>query len=280
MKTLLEAILSKNGFQLSRYRPLSGGDINAVYLLETTPKLVVKINDKHRYPGMFSAEAKGLKLLKSSDSFLIPEVIDTGEIGDFSYLLMTYIESGKADGNFAERFAEALATLHRCTHEKFGLGYANYIGSLPQYNAFCDTADALYITQRLEPQFKLASEKGFPVKPSASFYENISDEIPHEKPSLIHGDLWSGNYLISRDGNPVLIDPAVSYASREMDLAMMQLFGGFDNAIYKNYHAIFPLEEGWQKRVDIWQLYYLLVHLNLFGSSYLSAVKTIINRYA
>lgn len=280
MESLIAKILSKNGFQLQKHQALSGGDINAVYLADAETKLVVKINDKTRYPNIFSAEAKGLELLKSSKSFLIPEVIDTGEIDNHTYLLMTYIESGKPDKNFTIQFASDLAKMHRCTQDRFGLGYNNYIGSLPQFNSFFDDADEFYVTQRLEPQLKLAREKGYRFENLEVFYKNISIEIPNEKPSLIHGDLWAGNYLISQDGFPVLIDPAVSFACREMDLAMMKLFGRFDSAIFRIYNDIFPLGEDWEKRTDIWQLYYLLTHLNLFGSSYLDSTKTIIKRYS
>jgi fructosamine-3-kinase len=103
--------------------------------------------------------------------------------------------------------------------------------------------------------------------------------IPEERPSLIHGDLWNGNYLIAKEGKPVLIDPAVSYGIREMDLAMMHLFGGFSEEVYNVYHELSPLQAGWQDRTSLWQLYYLLVHLNLFGSGYLSQVQTAIKRY-
>ena len=126
----------------------------------------------------------------------------------------------------------------------------------------------------------MASENGFQFKKLTSFYKTISKIIPNEAPSLIHGDLWSGNYMVSKKSQAVLIDPAVAFAPREMDIAMMKLFGGFSEELIINYNSIFPLEKGWEDRVSLWQLYYLLVHLNLFGSSYLPKVKSIINKYS
>ena len=124
----------------------------------------------------------------------------------------------------------------------------------------------------------------FPANPDSwrllCIYSQISEEIPDEAPSLIHGDLWNGNYMVSNKGEPTLIDPAVAYAPREMDIAMMHLFGGFPQDVYSIYNEQFPLVENWKDRISLWQLYYLLVHLNLFGSSYLSQVKGIIKRYS
>jgi fructosamine-3-kinase len=137
-----------------------------------------------------------------------------------------------------------------------------------------------YISQRLEPQLKLAFEGGFKFGNLKGFFKNISEEIPEESPSLIHGDLWSGNFLVAHNGDPALIDPAVAFAPREMDLAMMKLFGGFSEEVFMTYNSIFPLCEGWKERTAIWQLYYLLVHLNLFGSGYWSQVKFILKRYS
>lgn len=228
---------------------------------------------------MFTAEAKGLQLLKNSNSFIIPEVIATGEIGATSYLLMEYIPKGTPKIKFWELFAKNLTKLHQNTQARYGLDYDNYIGRLPQPNAKCQTASEFYVSQRLEPQFKMAIDKGFYFGDLKKCVKNISDEIPNEPPALVHGDLWSGNYLVSEHGEPVLIDPAVAFAPREMDLAMMRLFGGFSEEIFVGYHSFFPLQEGWQGRIQLWQLYYLLVHLNLFGSGYLHQVKSILKTY-
>ena len=229
MKTILKHIASQNNFNCLDSKPLSGGDINEVFLLNCSEEnFVVKINSASKFPALFEAEASGLRLLKQNSGFKIPAVI----------------------------------------------------GSLPQQNNFCSSASEFYITQRLEPQFKMAADNGFNFKNLEKFFKNISEEISNEAPALVHGDLWNGNYMVSKIGEAVLIDPAVAYAPREMDIAMMKLFGGFSEEIFSNYNAAFPLGEGWKERLPLWQLYYLLVHLNLFGSGYLSQVNSAIKKYS
>ena len=130
------------------------------------------------------------------------------------------------------------------------------------------------------PQLSLASKKGFSFANIEQILANIASAIPQEPPALVHGDLWSGNYLVNELGAPCLIDPAVSFAPREMDLAMMQLFGGFPSSFFAMYAEIFPLKDNFEERVSLWQLYYLLVHLNIFGHSYLPQVQQILSRYS
>ncbi|WP_310991317.1 fructosamine kinase family protein [Aequorivita marina] len=280
MSHLLQKIAEQNKFSLIDFKPLSGGDINEVFLLKCREgRFVAKLNQVSKFPGMFAAEARGLERLRQTASFKIPSIRANGEIENTSYLLMDYIPNGHPDSNFWEVFGTNLAALHKTTSQKFGLDHNNYIGSLPQYNDFRETASEFYISQRLAPQLELASANGFQFKGLSKFYTSISEEIPKEQPSLIHGDLWSGNYMVSEKGQPVLIDPAIGFAPREMDLAMMKLFGGFPDKVFTTYNSSFPLEPSWKDRVPLWQLYYLLVHLNLFGAGYLSRVKSIITKY-
>jgi fructosamine-3-kinase len=279
---IINTILQQENLKLLSHKPLHGGDINNVFLVKSNHgKFVIKLNDASRFPKMFEAEAQGLQLLKTSNTFRIPEVIAFGETENQSYLLLEYIAPGNKNPNFNQTFGHQLAELHQNTATSFGLDHDNYIGSLPQYN-LCEIQNAahFYIEKRLEPQFELATKKGFSFKKLSSFYKNCIDEIPNEPPALIHGDLWNGNYLVDENGNPCLIDPAVSSSSREMDLAMMQLFGGFPNQIFESYHETFPLNPGWQNRLNLWQLYYLLVHLNLFGSGYYNSVTSILTKYS
>ena len=240
----------------------------------------VKNERRTKIPGMFRAEAQGLEILRNSQSFRIPEVIAIGDFQNTSYLLMEYLPEGKKNKNFWYDFASNLARLHQNSDTYFGLDHDNYIGSLPQKNTKCRAASEFYITQRLEPQFDMAVQQGFSFKSLNSFYKNIIEEIPNEDSSLIHGDLWGGNFMVSIEGKPVFIDPAVAYASREMDIGMMKLFGGFSEEVYDHYNAIFPLEPNWEDRLPLWQLYYLLVHLNVFGSGYLGRVKKVVSKYS
>jgi fructosamine-3-kinase len=281
MFSFLQKIVAQKNLELLEVKRLSGGDINDVYLLKcTNSDFVIKLNHADKFPGMFEAEAKGLSILKTSESFKIPEIINFGIEGKQSYLLLENIEQGNISNRFWPDFAEQLARLHMSTNSKFGLDHSNYIGSLPQRNNHHDVASEFYVDERLEPQFMLARDQGYHFSDLNSFYKNISEIIPPENPSLIHGDLWSGNYLVSSKGEPVLIDPAVTFAPREMDLAMMQLFGGFPTQVFSIYNDIFPLTENWESRIPLWQLYYLLVHLNLFGSGYLSRVEQIVKSYS
>jgi fructosamine-3-kinase len=281
MDSVLNHIAEQNNIQIQTAEPLYGGDINKAYLLRSdTMDYVVKVNSASLYPNMFETEAKGLFLLRSSNSFRIPEVIAVGELNDQSYIMMEFIESGSASRTFWGEFAIYLASLHKNSQKSFGLDHSNYIGRLPQYNSEESTASDFYIHQRLEPQFRMAYDEGYEFKNLGRFYSIISEEIPNEASSLIHGDLWNGNYLISDRGVPSLIDPAVAYAPREMDLAMMKLFGGFPSEVYTLYHEEFPLKDRWEERIKLWQLYYLLVHLNLFGSGYFNQVHSIVKQYS
>lgn len=241
---------------------------------------MIKINSATKFPEMFSKEANGLDLLASAKALKTPNVLCFGSIKNNSYLLIEYIDSGKKSVDFWENFALGLAKQHQKTQKTFGLTEDNYIGSLPQYNV-SNSSSLLqfYIENRLEPQFQLAAKNGFAFK-TDSFYKNLSTIIPEEEPALIHGDLWNGNFMISAEGNPCLIDPAVSLAPRELDIAMMHLFGGFSEELFSVYHEVFPLQKNWKDRIDVFQLYYLLVHLNLFGNTYYNSVSSIVKKYS
>ncbi len=277
LKKHLQKILSE---KIVAIKPLSGGDINEVYQVVTSVQsVVIKINSASKFPGMFRAESKGLECLLDTSTFVVPKVIYSGVLEDVAFLILEYINSKNKTDNFWELFGSNLAMMHKKDQPYFGFEEDNYIGSLPQYNARCNSASEFYITQRLEPQFRRAIQNGFSFSNLDSFYVIVEDEIPVEKPSLLHGDLWSGNYLVTQNGMPCLIDPAVAYGPREMDIAMMHLFGGFDADVFNSYNEIFSLTENWKARLSIWQLYYLLVHLNIFGSSYYQNVLNVMKIY-
>ncbi len=280
-QNIVENIAEDFGIKLSEASPLSGGDINEVFLLKTeTEKFVLKLNNTSRFPGMFDSEKLGLEKLIASRVIDVPKPIKTGTEDQYSYLLLEHKESASKKHDFWELFGERLANLHQETRNTFGLEKDNYIGSLPQYNENRDSAADFYIEIRLKPQIEMAADKGFQLNVPDRFFENCRDLIPNEPPSLIHGDLWNGNYIVNAQGEPCLIDPAVAYAPREMDLGMMKLFGGFNESLFRVYDETFPLQEGWQERIELWQLYYLLVHLNIFGAGYKSQVTNIIRRYS
>ena len=197
-KEILKQISDENGIQLKNISALTGGDINEVFLLESnSEKFVVKLNDHRRFPGMFEAEKLGLEKLSAPSVIDVPKPIKTGQLDSQSYLLLDYKDSAAKKDNFWEVFGEQMAELHQQTRESFGLEKDNYIGSLPQYNDPKDSAAEFYIEMRLQPQIQMAEEKGFDLNVSEKFYKNCEEIIPSEKPALVHGDLWNGNYLVN-----------------------------------------------------------------------------------
>ena len=270
---------------VEREVPVGGGSINDAYRLDTDAgPFFLKTNSADRFPSMFEAEADGLKRLRTARVIRIPEVIATGEDHDDAYILLEHIGSGARMASFWEDFGRSLARLHQHSSERFGLERDNYIGSLKQVNTpHADWRD-FFMHCRLELQVKLARDKqriGMgDVLRFERLYGKLPSLFPKEVPSLLHGDLWNGNFLTGPNGEPVLIDPAVYYGHREMDLAMSKLFGGFDAEFYAAYHAERPLEAGWEERKDLCNLYPLLVHINLFGGGYIAQVQQALRRFS
>jgi fructosamine-3-kinase len=270
--------------ELKKITSVGGGDINDAFRLVTSEgDFFVKKNAASRFPEMFNKEARGLKLLGQAGEVKVPEVLDFGEDGDESFLILNFIRSGSKPSSFWEIFGTQLANLHRHSAEYFGLDHDNYIGSLYQSNRKHKSWEEFFIHERLEMQVKLARDSGLIDKRIITafekFYHSINEIFPEEPPALIHGDLWGGNYMVDEEGSPVIIDPAVYYGNREMDLGMSKLFGGFDTRFYDVYNQQFPLEKGWDERIDFCNLYPLMVHVNLFGQSYLGSVNSILRRF-
>jgi fructosamine-3-kinase len=264
---------------------VGGGSINDAYRLETEAgRFFVKVNSADRYPSLFEAEADGLRRLRTAGPLRVPEVIAHGEDHDESYLLLEWVEGGLRDTGYWERLGQGLARLHQHSQAVFGLDRDNYIGHLVQRNTPERDWASFFIHQRLEPQLKLARDRRRVEGGMAFRFERLFHRLdrllPSEPPALLHGDLWSGNLLVDAEGRPVLIDPAVYYGHREMDLAMTRLFGGVDAALFTAYQAESPLEAGWEERVDLCNLYPLLVHVNLFGGSYVAQVEAVLRRFA
>ena len=262
----------------------TGGCINQGGKLSTsTGDFYLKWNDAEKFPAMFQAEAKGLQLLQRGNEIDIPKVIGFGEEGSYQFLILAFIRQIAPSKNYWKILGRQLAELHRRTDELFGLDHPNYIGSLRQFNDPNSSWINFFIEHRLNVQLKLAIDAGridsATSKSFEKFYLNLPSLLPEEKPSLLHGDLWHGNLLCSESGNPCLIDPAVYYGSRETDLAMTRLFGAFSVEFYKSYEEHFPLLPGHAQRVDIYNLYPLLVHLNLFGPEYLIRIVAILKSF-
>jgi len=264
--------------------PLSGGSINEAFLLETNSgNYFLKYNHASAYPGMFEQEALGLELLLEAGEIRVPEVITSGESGNYSFLLLEYLDAAGKRSDFWATFGRRLAALHRHSAETFGLDHNNYIGSLKQYNNQHQLWTDFFREERLLVQIEMAGKSGLMSSNMRQAFENLFkrlDEIfPKEPPSLIHGDLWSGNYMVDEKGEACIIDPAVYFGFREMDIGMSRLFGVFGNEFYEAYDEAWPMAPGWRERIEICNLYPLMVHVNLFGAGYLGSVESILRRF-
>ncbi|MEB2781890.1 fructosamine kinase family protein [Algoriphagus sp. C2-6-M1] len=228
-------------------------------------------------------ESEGLDLLRNATLLKVPETYGCGRIGDYNFLLSEFVSAGRYKLDYWENLGLGIAHLHLTHHNEFGLGNDNYIASLHQKNLQTGNWVDFYIEQRLEPMLgKAYFDRLIPLEFLRRFqeiYPKLEANIPKEKPSLVHGDLWSGNVISTADGQPCLIDPAVYFGHREMDLAFSRLFGGFDSKFYDSYESILPLEPDFENRIGLYNLYPLLVHLNLFGTAYLPGIERTINRF-
>ncbi|MBA2422520.1 MAG: fructosamine kinase family protein [Chitinophagales bacterium] len=263
---------------------VEGGCLNECYRLNTSSGVFfMKVNDAKAFPTMFDAEARGLTLLNQMVPAIAPEVVVKSETEGKIFLIIQWITEEKPATGFWKDFATKLASLHRHHQDLFGLDHNNYIGSLAQTNETTSDWISFFILRRMEPQLKKAIDEGKIEKEMhrsfAKLYIKLNEIFPEEKPSLVHGDLWSGNFIIGEDGLARLVDPAIYYGHREMDLAMSKLFGGFDGSFYPYYNETFPQEKNFEKRVDVYNLYPLLVHVNLFGGHYGAEVSSIIKRF-
>lgn len=262
----------------------SGGCINNGGKIKTsTGNFFLKWNDQHRFPHMFEAESSGLILLQHQNAIRIPRVIGFDEKGENQFLLLEYIEQEGRTNNYWGLLGTRLAALHNATATYYGLDHDNFIGSLKQFNHQHNSWINFFIEQRLNVQLRLAIDSGHANPGWARRFDSLCAKLPsllpEEKPSLLHGDLWNGNLIIDENGEPCLIDPAVYFGSREVDLAMTKLFGGFGEDFYSAYHDAFPLESGYEQRMDLYNLYPLLVHVNLFGGSYINSVEEILRAF-
>lgn len=282
---LLTGVPETGGATVRSMETLAGGSINRVYKVElsTGPTLVFKWNDSPP-PGFFAAEADGLVALQEAGALRVPQVYAAGEQG----ILLEWLPQGSRRGtelrNAGRELGEGLAAVHRSFGPAYGYAQDNFIGLLPQANTETQGWIDFYRDCRLVPQLKLAERLGYLNSARRRLAERLLDRLPNfidedaVRPSLLHGDLWAGNWLETPEG-PALIDPAVYYGDREVDLAMAHLFGGFPRSFFQAYAAAYPLAPGHEERRPIYQLYYLLVHLNLFGEAYGPQVDRVLVRY-
>lgn len=290
----LEAIFGDE-VSLRRRDRIYGGDINDAFCLTLSngSRVFMKANSMQN-ANFFTAEALGLWALGQTGEIGVPEALGTGidKDGHFSFLLMEFIEKAPRNKTYWETFGHQLAALHRCDTTAFvpngeengtyGFLEDNFIGANVQRNTPKASWIDFYRECRLLPQIRLVDSylDASMRKGIAYLLDHLDSFLPEpDFPSLLHGDLWSGNTLCGSDGTAWILDPAAYVGHSEADLAMTQLFGGFPETFYRAYHEVLPIDSGYDERRDMYHLYHLLNHLNLFGRSYLGEVKEVLKRY-
>ena len=270
---LTAAVQAALGHAIIGAQPLSGGDINDAYRVELDSGATHFVKANAAAPeGMFEAEADGLEWLAEARALQIPEVIAVGT-ADVAFVVLQHLAPAPRRPDFDDTLGSGLAALHRAGAPHFGHRRDNFIGTLPQDNTREADWTTFYWCRRLEPMLRRARDAGAMSRSLTSRFNRLQHVLhervgPTETPARLHGDLWGGNLHTGPDGQPWLIDPAVYGGHREVDLSMMRLFGGFSSNVFRAYNEAFPLAPEFDERVPLYQLYPLLVHVNLFGGSY------------
>ena len=268
-----------------KFYPVGDGSINETcqVIVNDQTKFFLKVNSATKYPNLFRREKRGIEFLKDQKIFRIPSVIAHDEIDNYQVLLLDWIEGGLKTERFWRKFGEQLAALHQITNTYFGFEDDNYMGALPQQNDHHNNWPEFFVNCRLRPQVDIArANRSLHSKQLNDFenlYRKLKNIFTNEQPALLHGDLWSGNFMCDEDSDPVLIDPAVYFGHRSIDLAMTTLFGGFEGAFYQAYNYHLPFPTNYKEQWEICNLYPLLIHLNLFGSGYLGRIERILQSY-
>jgi len=282
-QAVLEAInplLTSSDDKITQCTRMSGGSICQAFKVETGLGQTFFVKTLgNASENFFIREAEGLHTLSQSNQVKTPPVL----VANTAVLIMTYVETSTPNKTFWKRAGEQLANLHKSPQSYFGFEHDNFCGSTPQPNSITDNAFDFFRQSRLLHQVSLTNSQRL-LSPADrrkidQLCYKLVDLIPDEAPSLLHGDLWSGNLICDHDDQPWFIDPATYYSWREIDIAMTTLFGGFGPGFYEAYHYHYPLEPGWKERMEIYNLYPLLNHLNLFGSQYLAPIRSTLNRF-
>mgnify|MGYP001579728365 CR=1 FL=1 len=283
-QTIIHNIEQQIGAPIKQTRSVGGGCISETYILTTKENHSLFLKTQSQPTDMFLKESHGLNELQKAKCIRIPKVVHVSQ--NFLLLECINISHHSHSTSFFEKFGRQLAQLHRHTNEDYGFFEDNYIGSTLQKNVPQSKNWALfYFRNRVLFQYKLAGQHGYATPEFVRCFLNLEKKVENilgsvnETASLLHGDLWSGNFLVDENDDPVLIDPAAYYGHRETDLAMTKLFGGFPDAFYHSYREEFPPLDGWEEREPLYQLYHILNHLNLFGTSYYNQAIALMKVY-
>lgn len=282
-KPIIDHLTDRADMHITSQEILSGGCIHHATKIETAKgNFFLKWNTKDQKPN-FQAEVKGLELIRQTETIAVPDFILLQETEVYSFLVLSYIDSAPKSQNFWEDFGSRLAQLHQYSSHQFGLEYDNYIGALPQPNSPKTSWQEFFSEVRIRPLLKYAYQKQLIssdiVHSIEKLLHNLDRFFPEEPAALIHGDLWGGNWLTDIEGKVVVFDPAVYFSHREMELSFMRLFNQIPDRFYESYIQAYPLALGWQQRMELYHLYPLLVHVILFGKSYVSGIRRIISTY-
>ncbi len=271
-------------------RAIGGGCINHAHRLETDQGRYLLKWNAAAPAGMFSAEAHGLQMIAHTHTLRVPAVlaVHDGDNQQPAYILLEWLE-GPPDASLRgdqSVLGAQLAALHQTTASSYGLDQHNFIGTTPQYNRWDANWISFFRDQRLRPQIDLAGRNGYLSTTRRRQLERVVERLEQwladvqRQPALLHGDLWGGNVIAGPNGEPVLIDPAIYFGDREAEIAYTELFGGFSARFYAAYRAVWPLAPDYADRRDLYNLYHVLNHLNLFGESYGAQVDAIARYYA
>jgi fructosamine-3-kinase len=282
-QTIEQKIQSVTGqpFEIRDRQSVGGGSINQAYRIGDGQQVYfVKLNQASKL-NMFAAEALGLQAITDTLSIRVPQVLGWGSTTTHSFMILEWINLGRGEPSNWSVMGKHLANLHRHTHAQgFGWIQANTIGETPQINTWCTDWATFFSNHRIGYQLKLAQRSGGAFSQAQALLRAIPQLLTNHspQPSLVHGDLWSGNAAFSNTGEPIIFDPAVYYGDREVDLAMTELFGGFPPSFYQGYRDTWPLAEGYSQRKVLYNLYHILNHFNLFGGSYFNQAERMMNQ--
>ncbi|TBH76006.1 fructosamine kinase family protein [Aquirufa nivalisilvae] len=283
----IESILRQNLGEIGTIEDFQffyGGNFNlAVRVKVAQGEYFIKWNQGD-HQGLFQAEAKNLGLIASTGTIPVPQVLGVGQMDEKEYLVMECIPTAEKKENYWSDFGIKLALLHQNNaHQGHGLGYDNFIGAAKQVNHWDKNGVSFFIQNRLKFQVDTASYHrkidGATNEAFEKLYDKIPSIIPNEQSALLHGDLWSGNAMVNQHGLVSLVDPSCYYGLREAEIAFTTMFGGFEKEFYEAYHESFPILKGFHERIPLYNLYPLMVHVNLFGEGYLPAVNKILDSY-
>ena len=270
-----------SSFQIRDRRSVGGGSINQAYSITDGERTYfLKLNQASQ-AAMFEAETLGLKQIAESQTIRAPAPICWGTAGSSAYIVMDWLDFGYGSEPAWRMMGRCLAAMHRVRSARgFGWDQNNTIGATPQKNPWTEEWVEFFTQHRIRYQFQLANRRGGHFPKQDALLAAIADLLAgHDpQPVLVHGDLWSGNAAVTTTGEPVLLDPAVYFGDREVDIAMTELFGGFPTAFYRGYEEAYPLEDGYQHRKILYNLYHILNHFNLFGGGYGSQANRMIDQ--